>query len=391
MAARLILQSDWNESLWQNEGQAWVLCKTLGEGSTSIQGELKSQGLDNKGIPQVVASEGFRVLDITRRTITISYPEKDVKAKFQAKSGAFRNIHDRGIVSLDISSGGALGVSSDSNDALRVWQTSDGTVRRELKGHFGEVITCRFFPSGIVVLTGGLDRQIKIWSAEDGSCPVTIRGHSGGVSCTAIVDRGRNIITGSRDGTARLWNCGNSKCLATVHTVKGFINACAVSGVSDSIDLGKPVKPPAEEEVGTAGKLLLLATESGDLIGVGLHSRKKIFQVKGPAAFNCCAFLPNDRVIGGCQDGTVHIVDIRNHSQPAKILRKTSSPILCIQAHKNGFIAGTADGSCFLLDLETDDWLELTGSDCDPIYALCCHGNTLYTACRDGIIRKYQI
>ncbi|XP_038047366.1 proteasomal ATPase-associated factor 1-like isoform X2 [Patiria miniata] len=244
MAARLILQSDWNESLWQNEGQAWVLCKTLGEGSTSIQGELKSQGLDNKGIPQVVASEGFRVLDITRRTITISYPEKDLKAKFQAGSGAFRNVHTRGIISLDISSGGALGVSSDSNDSLRIWQTSDGTVRRELKGHFSEVSTCRFFPSGVVVLTGGLDRQVKVWSVEDGSCPVTLKGHTGGVSCMAIVDKGRNIVTGSRDGTARLWNCGNSKCLATVHSIKGFINACAIGEVHESVDLGTPGKPP---------------------------------------------------------------------------------------------------------------------------------------------------
>ena len=32
----------------------------------------------------------------------------------------------------------------------------------------------------------------------------------------------------------------------------------------------------ANEEVGTAGKLLLMATEGGDLIGVGLQSRKKV-------------------------------------------------------------------------------------------------------------------
>ena len=40
--------------------------------------------------------------------------------------------------------------------------------------------TCRFFPSGKVVLSGGADLRLKIWSAEDGSCPVTLKGHTGG-------------------------------------------------------------------------------------------------------------------------------------------------------------------------------------------------------------------
>ena len=47
-------------------------------------------------------------------------------------------------------------------------------------GHISDVNTCRFFPSGKVVLSGGADLRLKIWSAEDGSCPVTLKGHTGG-------------------------------------------------------------------------------------------------------------------------------------------------------------------------------------------------------------------
>lgn len=43
-----------------------------------------------------------------------------------------------------------------------------------------DVTSCQFFPSGVVILTGGSDMQLKIWSAEDGSCPVTMKGHRGG-------------------------------------------------------------------------------------------------------------------------------------------------------------------------------------------------------------------
>ena len=45
------------------------------------------------------------------------------------------------------------------------------TLQRRLSGHVGDVNCCKFFPSGLVVLSGGMDTQLKIWSAEDGSCP----------------------------------------------------------------------------------------------------------------------------------------------------------------------------------------------------------------------------
>lgn len=45
----------------------------------------------------------------------------------------------------------------------------------------GDVYMCRFFPSGIVVLSGGADLRLKIWSVEDGSCPRTLTGHTRGL------------------------------------------------------------------------------------------------------------------------------------------------------------------------------------------------------------------
>ena len=53
-------------------------------------------------------------------------------------------------------------------------------LQRELEGHYGDVYTCRFFPSGIVVLSGGSDMQLKIWSAETGQCATTLLGHTAG-------------------------------------------------------------------------------------------------------------------------------------------------------------------------------------------------------------------
>jgi proteasomal ATPase-associated factor 1 len=52
--------------------------------------------------------------------------------------------------------------------------------QRELKGHVGDVYSCRFFPSGVVILSAGADTQIKIWSAETGKEATNIIGHKAG-------------------------------------------------------------------------------------------------------------------------------------------------------------------------------------------------------------------
>ena len=60
-------------------------------------------------------------------------------------------------------------------------------LQRELEGHYGDVYTCKFFPSGIVVLSGGSDMQLKIWSAETGQCATTLLGHTAGKKGSVFV------------------------------------------------------------------------------------------------------------------------------------------------------------------------------------------------------------
>jgi WD40 repeat protein len=58
--------------------------------------------------------------------------------------------------------------------------------QRRLDGHCGDVNTCRFFPSGVVVLSGGADCQLKIWSAETGKCAATLIGHQAGIKSFSV-------------------------------------------------------------------------------------------------------------------------------------------------------------------------------------------------------------
>ena len=80
-----------------------------------------------------------------------------------------------------------LRLTSTHNRPPTYWPLTSCSVQRNLEGHVGDVYTCRFFPSGIVVLSGGADMRLKIWSAEDGSCPRTLIGHTRGWLNSSII------------------------------------------------------------------------------------------------------------------------------------------------------------------------------------------------------------
>ncbi|NWI17757.1 PAAF1 factor, partial [Crypturellus soui] len=243
------------------------------------------------------------------------------------------------ITCLDISSGGGLGVSTSTDGTMKIWQAANGEIRRLLEGHVYDVNCCRFFPSGLVVLSGGMDAQLKIWSAEDASCAVTFKGHKGGILDTAIVDRGRNVLSCSRDGTARLWDCGKSTCLGVIADCGAALNGIAVGAADNSLNLGTPENPPSEREVGTEGKILLLAREDKKLQGVGLQSRQPVFLFIGSDAFNCCTFLSSTYVLAGTQDGNIYQLDMRNTNAPIQVIHRSGAPVLSLLPYQDGFIA----------------------------------------------------
>ena len=70
--------------------------------------------------------------------------------------------------------------------------------QRTLEGHAFDIYSCKLFPSGTVVLSGGADMQIKIFDALTGNCGATLIGHTSSVNDTAFVDRGKNIISVSK-------------------------------------------------------------------------------------------------------------------------------------------------------------------------------------------------
>ncbi|XP_056417112.1 proteasomal ATPase-associated factor 1 isoform X1 [Hyla sarda] len=389
MAARIFIQSDWAYCLRKAEGEAWVSCKIPGK--PTIYGTLKCGGVSPNGTPEVTSSEEFSVLEVTKKSLLIFCPSQNVCSKFLAPYTSFPRVHNKSVTCLDISCGGGLGVSTSTDGSMKIWQANNGETRRVLDGHVYEVNCCMFFPSGMVVLSGGMDAQVKIWSVEDASCPVTFKGHKAGIMDLAVVDRGRNVLSCSWDGTARLWDCGRSTCLAVVADCGVPINGISVGVADNTINLGSPETPPSDREIGTEGKILLLAREDKRLEGVSVNSRQPVFTFEGADAFNCCTFLSSVNVLGGGQDGNIYQLDLRNTKVPLHTVSKSGAPVLSLSPFREGFIASQGDGTCFILQQDLDHIVELTEPDCDPVYKVAVSEKLAYTCCRDGIIRKYQL
>lgn len=390
---RLILQSDWEESLRERNGKAWVIFKS--SAPPSLHSELTSHGQSTEGAPNITSIDArITVSNITTKSLVITYTgeESNLSRKFLCPSVTYSSIHPqhKQVVGLDVSPGG-LGASSDSGGGLTVWQTDTGEVRRQLCGHVGSVYSVRFFPSGRVLLTAGGDMVARIWSVETGECAATLMGHRAGICDTAIIDRGRNVVTGARDGTAVLWDVGRQQALHRFEGEAGQVNCCQVGQPPNSLAMGPPPSTISDREVMTEGKLLLLGCENSTLQGYGLQSRAKVFSLACESAVNACSFLSEQHVVCATQEGCVWLLDLRHTSSPLRKWKESRGPFHSLLPHKGGFFATTGDGSCFHVDDSYQTTVELSGPDCDPVYQACTDGSSVFTSCRDGRLRRYSL
>ncbi|KAJ7391367.1 Proteasomal ATPase-associated factor 1 [Desmophyllum pertusum] len=154
---------DWKEALRNPGGKAWISCSRINQ--STVYGELvrahdNEDNVDYNSLA-VEASDGFSVTNVNKTSLTLSFPEGECSTKFVSPSAIFPNLHKKSIRCIDISPGGGLGVSGGDDGTLLVWDTSNGVLRRDLQGHISDVNTCKFFPSGKVILSGGADLRLK--------------------------------------------------------------------------------------------------------------------------------------------------------------------------------------------------------------------------------------
>ncbi|KAI8980456.1 WD40-repeat-containing domain protein [Pilobolus umbonatus] len=318
---------------------------------------------------------------------------------------------DKSISCIDISPNGNLFAAGNGSE-ICVGSVVDGKSQKIFSGHLSDVTTVQFFPSNLVLLSGGADFLLKIWSVLNGSNPVTLKGHTSAITSTAIVSTGRNVLSSSRDGTVKLWNCGTSSTLATMGHYDYPINKMIL------VDLPASLGPTKQEdlvldplEIETGDKLVIVAVGDGSIRGIHLGTKKEIFATPATGTpSTAVAYDPlTNSIIAGNEKGLLGLFALdKDMSKPRLQWKRSGYAVTAIVTKLNekgeaALCISNADGAIYqtapiqsILSSGIKIEAEYTGNELEPVYDMKTmvseHPSGLQRiACgvRDGSIKIY--
>ncbi|EYB98232.1 hypothetical protein Y032_0133g1785 [Ancylostoma ceylanicum] len=268
-------------------------------------------------------------------------------------------------------------ICTNTSGSLIVSNVMNGSLLRDLKGHIMDVYKCRFFPSGLVVLSAGMDMSVKVWSVETGQCPRTFKGHTMAATDLAIIGVGREVLSCSNDGTIIKWLCADGSEQERWRPEAGPCNAMSIDRKSELF------------AVACEGKKCVVYSVEGP-------TKATIATDNVPTAV-CIDHELDNIVYIGDEEGMVSVYDTKLKSYIYR-LRTNRGAVMKMMTRDEGLFVAFKDGSmcCYLRQCPPQSNIscplyEFTGSDCDPIYDFCFNMKHLFTASRDRMVRKYRI
>ena len=90
--------------------------------------------------------------------------------------------------------------------AVRVWDTTTGTLRHTLTGHGDSAQAVAFSPDGAILATAGEDGLVRLWDAATGRSMRDLDGHHGRVWGLCFSPDGRELASAGGDKFVRIWN-----------------------------------------------------------------------------------------------------------------------------------------------------------------------------------------
>ncbi len=114
-----------------------------------------------------------------------------------------------------------LATFAHQSNSIRIWDSEEFALVRELQGHQLAVTGVDWSPSGEHLISVSGDKTARVWDVATGECAQVLKGHKDRISCVSWSSCGTRIVTGSDDGTLRVWDSQTWKCL---NTIEGWKN-----------------------------------------------------------------------------------------------------------------------------------------------------------------------
>jgi WD40 repeat protein/transcriptional regulator with XRE-family HTH domain len=123
-------------------------------------------------------------------------------------------------------------VGGGSDSFVYVWDTSDGTLLRQMAGHDQAVMSVAWSPDGNWLASVGGGREggeLFVWEAHSGERVQALVEHPAVASAVAWSPSGEMLISGGSDGRLRWWKVASGQCLRVREAHQGTIHAIRVS------------------------------------------------------------------------------------------------------------------------------------------------------------------
>jgi hypothetical protein len=118
------------------------------------------------------------------------------------------------ILAADISADQTQIAVGGPSKIIRVYNTLDGSVLREVKKHTDWVTAVEYSPDGVLLATGDRNGGLFVWESFTGREFFSLRGHTGMITDVSWRDDSNVLASSSEDTTIKLWemeNGGNIK------------------------------------------------------------------------------------------------------------------------------------------------------------------------------------
>lgn len=137
---------------------------------------------------------------------------------------------------------------------------------------------------------------------------------------------------------------------------------------------------------------MIFGCEDGTVQCIAIASRKLIFNFCLESAVNSIALFGKEQFVVGCQNGQIIFYNFKN-IENSKNHHESNSCVLSLLSFKDvGIFVSRADGTVLFLPVNgSSKRISLTGPNCDPIYDMAFNGKYIFTCCRDGVVRQYNI
>jgi len=263
--------------------------------------------------------------------------------------------HTYPVLSVALCADGRRVVSASNDHTLRVWNLETGKCETGkclgvLEGHTRPVVSVVLCPDNRRAVSASDDSTLRVWNLDTRECLRVLEGHQSPIFSVALCADNRRAVSGSHDHTLRVWDLDTGECLRVIEDCKGGVLAVSANGhraASGSwgqtvqvwdLDTGECLRvleghtsDVRSVALCADGRRVVWGSEDHMLRAWDLETNESLGMWLGGGNFLALAFgghiaLGGDRIIAGCEDGSVCLFDLMPPGPLSRTTMATWSP-----------------------------------------------------------------